>query len=179
MSKTTITGIIAAVVIIGGGAIWYFSHGNSANNSPIPVSDQVATSTGANSTNTTSTAAPSEPIIPGQAPAISASTSASVTVVTNPTPAPKSFSVNGNDESADLTSITVAKGTPVTITFGADAQGTYHGGLDFRSSVVNTGPIAPGSTKTVTFTAESSFNFTPYWPSTNIAKPYVIKIIVQ
>lgn len=91
----------------------------------------------------------------------------------------KSFTVHGNDTAADLKSITVAKGTPVTITFGADAQGTYHGGLDFRSSVVSTGPIAPGSTKAVSFTADKSFSFTPYWPSTNIAKPYTINVVVQ
>lgn len=94
-------------------------------------------------------------------------------------PAPKHFNVNGNDATADLKVITVAAGTPVTITFGADAGTTYHGGLDYRSSVLNTGTIAPGSTKTVSFTATHSFSFTPYWPATNIAKPYTISIVVQ
>lgn len=94
-------------------------------------------------------------------------------------PAAKHFSVNGNDSTADLKTITVAKGTPVTITFGADASGTYHGGLDFRSSVVSTGTIAPGTTKTVSFTADHSFSFQPYWPATNIAKPYTIAVVVS
>lgn len=94
-------------------------------------------------------------------------------------PAAKHFTVNGNDATADVKTIAVAAGTPVTITFGADAGTTYHGGLDFRSSVVNTGTIAPGSTKTVSFTATHSFSFTPYWPSTNIAKPYTIDVVVR
>lgn len=94
-------------------------------------------------------------------------------------PAAQHFTVNGNDATADLKTIRVVAGTPVTITFGADAGTTYHGGLDFRSSVVNTGTITPGSTKAVSFTATHSFSFTPYWPATNIAKPYTIDIIVQ
>jgi hypothetical protein len=108
----------------------------------------------------------------------------SATVTAAPAPAPasapaaKHFAVNGNDASADLTTLTVKKGTPVSITFGADAGTTYHGGLDFRSSVLSTGTITPGSTKTVSFTADSSFSFTPYWPSTNIAKPYKINVVV-
>jgi hypothetical protein len=98
-----------------------------------------------------------------------------------PTPAPasKSFTVNASDEKADLTTITVAKGTPVSITFKADAQETYHGGLDFRSPNLSTGTIAPGASKTVSFTAANSFTFIPYWPSTNIQKPYTISIVVQ
>lgn len=106
-------------------------------------------------------------------------TSASSNTSAAAAPAPQHFTVNGNDATADLKTITVAAGTPVTITFGADAGTTYHGGLDFRSSVVNTGTITPGSTKTVSFTATHSFSFTPYWPATNIAKPYTIDVVVQ
>ena len=111
------------------------------------------------------------------------STSASTltpTSATGPTaPAAQHFTVNGNDETADLKTITVPKGTPIRITFGADAGTTYHGGLDFRSTVVSTGAISPGSTKTVSFTVEQSFVFTPYWPATNVAEPYTISVIVQ
>lgn len=101
------------------------------------------------------------------------------TGTTAPAPTTQHFTVNGNDATADVKTITVAAGTPVSITFGADAGTTYHGGLDFRSSVVNTGTIVPGSTKTVSFTATKSFSFTPYWPSTNIAKPYTIDVVVR
>lgn len=105
---------------------------------------------------------------------------------TPPTPPPaaaapkaQSFTLNADDTSTTLSSITVPKGTPVTITFNVNANTTYHGGLDFRSPNVNTGTITPGSSKTLTFTATSSFVFTPYWPSTNIQKPYTIAVNVQ
>ncbi len=91
----------------------------------------------------------------------------------------KSFTVHASDTSADLTIITVSKGALVQVTFSVDANGTYHGGLDFRSSAVSTGAISPGSSKTVKFTASNSFVFTPYWPSTNIKKPYTISVVVQ
>lgn len=101
------------------------------------------------------------------------------TNTTATTPSPRSFTVNASDTGADLTTISVAKGTSVTITFKADPNTTYYGGLDFRSSVVNTGTVASGGSKTVTFTANTSFSFQPYWPSTNTAKPYTIDINVQ
>lgn len=150
--------ILAAIIIIGG--IWYANSGSpttpAAYGTPAPATAQSDTGGGTAATTTVST-----------------------TTTQAAAPAPQSFTVNGNDSSADLTSITVPKGTPVTITFAADAQGTYHGGLDFRSSVVNSGTIAPGTSKTVTFTVDQSFAFTPYWPSTNIAKPYKIMISVR
>gem|GEM_PF-6669131 len=34
-------------------------------------------------------------------------------------------------------------------------------------------------TKTISFTAHSSFSFTPYLPSTNIQKPYTVSVVVQ
>lgn len=95
------------------------------------------------------------------------------------TPSPKSFTVNASDTGADLTTISVAKGTSVTITFKADPNTTYYGGLDFRSSVVDTGTVPSGGSKTVTFVAGQSFSFQPYWPSTNTAKPYTIDINAQ
>lgn len=160
MRTSYIVGAIIVILIIGG--IAYAVHGNSSMDD---MSSQMA-----------STTASSDDAAESGAPVtITHSTTTTTTVA----PAPKSFTVNGNDATADVKEITVAKGTPVTITFGADAGTTYHGGLDFRSSVVNTGTIVPGSTKTVTFTADHTFSFTPYWPATNIAKPYVITVTVH
>lgn len=95
--------------------------------------------------------------------------------------APKTASVTvvGNDSTGSPTTITVDKGDVVQITFQVQAEGTYYGGLDFRSSVINTGTISPGSSKTVTFTATNSFAFTPYWPATNVPKPYTIQVVVR
>lgn len=168
MKSTNILLAVIALIIIVGGVYWYtqMKAVAPATTTTTPVSDT-----------TTGQSAPA---------ADTSGTSVTVTTVTTtsstPTvaaPASESFTVNGNDQTADVTTITVKKGTIVHITFGADAGTTYHGGLDFRSSVISTGTIAPGSTKTVTFTANQSFSFTPYWPSTNIAKPYTIKIVVD
>lgn len=87
--------------------------------------------------------------------------------------------VAGNDSTGSPTTITVNKGDTVQITFHVQTEGTYYGGLDFRSSVIDTGTIIPGSSKTVTFTATNSFAFTPYWPATNVSKPYTIQVVVQ
>lgn len=138
---------------------------------PVPTAGTASSTVTTQTTSTTTTTT-----VSGQGSAPAANTSGSATA---PAPSAQHFTVNGNDATADLKVITVAAGTPVTITFGADAGTTYHGGLDFRSSVLNTGTITPGSTKTVSFTATKSFSFTPYWPSTNIAKPYTIDIVVR
>lgn len=97
----------------------------------------------------------------------------------SPSPEPRSFTVNANDSTADLTDISVPKGTPVTLTFNVSITGTYYGGLEFRSSVVSTGSIGPGAAKTVLFTADTPFSFTPYWPTSNVVKPYRINILIQ
>ena len=159
--------VVVVIVIVAVGLWWYGSAMQSPSALGTPSPTPSVSGTPVPSSAPTATPAPGATPKTAQSPAA------------NATPAPKSFTVNGNDSTADVEMIMVAKGTPVTITFGADAQGTYHGGLDFRSSVVSTGPIAPGSTKTVSFTANSSFSFTPYWPSTNIAKPYTIQVMVQ
>ncbi len=153
--KSTYIWIAIVVVIILGAGLWWFTSAKSAQTT---TTQTPAVTTSDNSTTTTA--------IPTTAASAPAATS-------------QSFKVNGNDATTDLKTITVAKGTNVSITFGADAGTTYHGGLDFRSSVISTGTITPGSTKTITFVADKSFSFTPYWPATNIAKPYTINVIVQ
>jgi hypothetical protein len=97
---------------------------------------------------------------------------------TAPSPT-RTFTVAASDESASPTTLTVKQGDVVSVTFNVDAKETYHGGLDFRSPVVSTGTILPGASKTVTFTAGASFSLVPYWPSTDIRKPYTIDVVVQ
>lgn len=155
--------LVAAIAI--GLLIYLFSRPSPSPSQPLP--QPVSESRPAPTPATPSpTASPKQSTTPTASPAPSA-------------PASKSFVIHANDNSADLTTITVAKGTPVKITFSVGAENTYHGGLDFRSSVISTGTILPGSSKTISFTAQSSFSFTPYWPATNIQKPYTIKIAVQ
>lgn len=95
-----------------------------------------------------------------------------------PPSAVQSFSVTADDNGATPLEITVAKGTIVDLTFNVSAQNVYHGGLEFKSSVINTGTIQPGGSKTVAFTANDSFSFTPYWPDSGVKKDYTIKVTV-
>lgn len=90
-----------------------------------------------------------------------------------------SFTVNANDESADLTTLNVKKGDQITVTFKVDNNEVYHGGLEFRSDVVSSKPIKTGGSDTVTFTADKSFDFTPFWYQSNIQKAYLVHVVVQ
>jgi hypothetical protein len=97
----------------------------------------------------------------------------------NPTPSIQTFSITADDSSATPSTITVPAGTIVEITFNVASSNVYHGGLDFRSSVVNSGTVYAGASKTISFTANQSFDFTPYWPASNVAKSYMISVMVQ
>ncbi len=90
-----------------------------------------------------------------------------------------SFTINATDDSADVTTLNVKKGDTIKITFNVQQQGVYHGGLEFRSDGVSSGPIQPGQSKTVTFAADKSFTFTPYWYQSNVKKDYTISVNVQ
>ncbi|MDB5265868.1 MAG: hypothetical protein JWM39_581 [Parcubacteria group bacterium] len=168
MKTPYVIGLIIVLVLIAGG-VYAWMKNNAAS---IPATTQaVSSTTMPTGMDISGTAAP-------------AMVQANVTIGATPvpsagTPAAMHFVVNGNDATADLKTITVKKGTPVSITFGADAGTTYHGGLDYRSATLSTGTITPGSTKMVSFTAASNMTFTPYWPATNIAKPYTINVIVD
>ena len=93
----------------------------------------------------------------------------------------KSFTVSANDNSADQESITVAKGTKVSLTFKVETSGVYHGGLQFKSTnpQLDSGPIAPGDSKTVTFTADHTFSFQPYWYASGVKKDYLVTVNVN
>ena len=106
------------------------------------------------------------------------STTSGTSVSTHTTATGTNFTINANDDSADVTTLNVAKGKKITVTFKVDENGVYHGGLEFRSGVVNSGPIKPGASKTVTFTANQSFNFTPFWYQSNVQKGYLIVVKV-
>lgn len=92
-----------------------------------------------------------------------------------------SFTITANDDSADHEAITVKKDAKVTLTFTVEKSGVYHGGLQFKSDdpQIDSGPIAPGDSKAVTFTADKSFSFTPYWYASGVKKNYMIDVTVQ
>jgi hypothetical protein len=96
-----------------------------------------------------------------------------------PTSSPiQAFTIAADDAGANPTEITVNKDSIVQMTFNI-GQDVYYGGLDFRSTEVNTGTINAGQSKTISFKATNSFFFTPYWPASQIAKNYTIKVTVQ
>ncbi len=108
------------------------------------------------------------------------------TQINNQAPAParvflgdQNITINASDSGADITTINVPKGVRVNLTINVSASGAGHGGLDFRSSIINTNTIAPGGTINTGFIADKSFVITPYWPATNTATPYRINITVQ
>ena len=92
-----------------------------------------------------------------------------------------SFTINANDDSADHETVSVMKGANVSLTFAVDTNGVYHGGLEFKSTdpEIDSGGITPGSSKTVTFTADHSFSFQPYWFQSGVKKNYLITVNVK
>ncbi|MBI2671169.1 DUF4382 domain-containing protein [Candidatus Woesearchaeota archaeon] len=66
--------------------------------------------------------------------------------------------------------VTVNKGDMVKITFKVRGNNVYYGGLDIKSELFDTGKIPLGGTKIVEFTAEKTFTFTSYWPSSSVKK---------
>ncbi|MEJ0021417.1 MAG: hypothetical protein WDN47_02410 [Candidatus Doudnabacteria bacterium] len=144
---------------------------------PITTTSSTSTNSTASVTGSTPTPAPSPTPNPTPAPA------PSPTPAPNPSPTPtpsiKTFTISADDSNATPSVISVAAGTIVEITFNVSATNVYYGGLDFRSSVVNSGTVLAGQSKTISFTANQSFQFTPYWPASNVAKPYTISVTVQ
>lgn len=84
-----------------------------------------------------------------------------------------------NDEKSNMGSVEVNKGDTVRLTLTADPRNNYHGGLEFRSGVVDPIRILNGQSVMITFVAETSFAFTPHWPGFNEPLPYKINIIVK
>lgn len=84
----------------------------------------------------------------------------------------KEFTVEGDDLGLYPDTITVNNGDLVKITFKVREEKVYYGGLDFRSEndYFDTGKVLPGGIETVEFTADESFSYTSYWPSSGVEK---------
>ena len=83
----------------------------------------------------------------------------------------KEFTIEADDSGLYPSSIEVNKGDTVKITFEVRSQGTYFGGLDFRSDVWgDTGKVSKGESTIVEFIAEETFQFKSYWPASNRLK---------
>jgi len=156
MSKNVYIGIAVIVILIVAGIVFASRNSMTQQNSNVP----------AQSSNQTQ-----QPSIKTPSPTTSNSQAKQATQ--------DSFTIDADDENASMTQLNVAKGHKISVTFNVKNGSTYHGGLDFRSDAVTTGTIPTGTSKTVTFTADKSFTWVPYWPASNIKKPYTISVNVQ
>ena len=82
----------------------------------------------------------------------------------------KEFVVEADDRGLYPDTIEVDRGDVVAITFKVRKQGTYFGGLDFRSAVFTTGKVLPGEEIVVQFDFDDTFKYTSYWPDSNTKK---------
>lgn len=90
-----------------------------------------------------------------------------------PAPAPAQTvraAIVANDLRFTPAEVRAPRGARVELTFQVAEEEVYYGGLSIRSSVFNTGPIAKGASKTVSFTADQSFTFSSYWPTSGVKK---------
>jgi hypothetical protein len=149
MNRNVIIGIVVALIVVAGGVVYAMNY----NKASAPSSDSSTTNSNSHS----------------NSPSPSSNTTATGT----------SFTINANDDSADVKTVNVKKGDSVSITFNVKEEGTYYGGLQFKSDTVSSDPIKPGKSGTVTFTADKSFDFTPYWYESNVKKNYVISVNVS
>jgi Flp pilus assembly protein TadG len=94
---------------------------------------------------------------------------------------PLNITISANDNTAAPDTINATRGQTVNLTFKITNEGTYYGGMQFKSAdpVIDSGVIPGGQSKTLTFTADKSFKFIPYWPQSDIKKDYVIMVNVQ
>ncbi|HSX05088.1 MAG TPA: hypothetical protein VLF69_01315 [Candidatus Saccharimonadales bacterium] len=175
----TIIGILVALVVLAGVGAFVLLHQH-------PAKDSSATSASQNSPaqkqsdNSTPANDATPPPVPDTTTAPSSSTS-TASGSGSTAPSTETFTVSANDDNASPESINVKKGDTVKITFKVEDQGTYHGGLQFKNADLglDSGPIAVGSSGTVSFTAGKSFKFTPYWYQSSVQKDYFVTVNVQ
>lgn len=169
--------IVIGVLIIVGISRWVSIPQTAPNPSPANTVEQKTTTNNYQSNTSKSTYVKPNPVqVQNQLQ----------TQISNQAPAPAkvfladhNITINASDSGADITTINVPKGVRVNLTINVSASGAGHGGLDFRSPIINTNTIAPGGTINTGFIADKSFVITPYWPATNTATPYRINITVQ
>ena len=81
------------------------------------------------------------------------------------------FKLEADDRGFYPTSVLeVTAGATVKIHFFVRSSNVYYGGLDFRSPAFKTKQIVPGESVTVEFVADQSFEFSSYWPLSNVLK---------
>lgn len=174
--------LIPVLVLVVGAVIVVLLVGKK---SPAPTDIPVDTSIDSENATTT----PAKPTVKRPrpvAPAVETPTDSTPTEQEEPEeePAPTKpvtvvSTVRVNDEKVDISVIEANKGDTVRLTFIADPRNNYHNGLEFRSDVIDPVRVLNGQSMMITFVADESFTFTPYWPGFNSPLPYKIDVVVK
>ncbi len=69
-----------------------------------------------------------------------------------------------------IENLLVSPNQEIEITFRVRESNVYYGGLDFRSTLFNTGKVEPGKETKVKFSTTQPFTITSYWPLSNVMK---------
>lgn len=87
-------------------------------------------------------------------------------------PQVKEFQISADEKRFSPATIQISEGDKVRITFNFNDEDIYYGGLDIRSNYFNVQyrKNEPQKSKTIEFTAEETFTYTGYWPSSNNRK---------
>jgi hypothetical protein len=181
MNKPLINRIIIGIGAVAGVAlIVWFGWARLPRNQAAPAAD-------GETTGSPDTAVQPPPNRPSEPPIIPASEDNPAPPSVTPTPVPppvkpqvsKNFIIEIDDYTAKPDSITVDQGAKVTLVVRAKTTNVYYGGIELRSPVVSTGTIPAGSSATVSFTADQTFTFTPYWPASGVKKDYTFTVNVK
>jgi len=82
----------------------------------------------------------------------------------------KSFDITATSSSFSPATVNVDSGDVVTLNFSVPTIDDYCCGLEVRSSKFSTVAVAKGSSNSVSFTADTSFTFSSYWPASSVHK---------
>ncbi len=88
-------------------------------------------------------------------------------------------SIDVDNSGAGETRVPVVSGMVVRLTINVMPDNVDPQGLRFTSPVISSGTIAPGTSKTMEFTASRSFTLTGYAVSTGAQLPYAINVVLQ
>lgn len=189
MKKIAVVGIVAAIILGGSGYLVFHNSSKKGTLNNTTVSSASSTTPSLSSSRSTvedQTLATHTPTtaITAQVPQPTTNPVPTPAPTPSPTPAtphPMNVTIQANDTNASMEAINAVNGQTVNITFAVSTEGTYHGGLEFKSTdpAIDSGPIAEGSSKTVSFIATKSFKFTPFWYQSGVQKDYFVTVNVK
>ena len=168
MSNHLILGA-AAILIVGAVVFLYF--GNNLGSLNFLSDFKFGGSNYQYSITNTTTSETKTPTKTSTASKTTSSTATTASTVTATVQPPfQSISFEGDDSGVYPSELAVAKGALVNITFKTRFNGTYFGGLDWKSKYFDTGKVSSGESKTVSLIVNESFTVTAYWPAQDAVK---------